>query len=397
MPDPALALAVTTADYQLAWPPAVFIQELCALAGVSEPERYLAGVPGPVAAARSTPPDRHRIDFLLRVAFVGDQPALDLDAAVAGDTQGPGTPDPAERTRVFVEALLALAPRLTPPRTPPPYWPERHGNSSPSPGVCAVNGRQRFAHLIRILLDEGFLGRTVPRSCVDDPTDGGELFSAVLLGALGVRALWPLQPDTWTDELFYGLIEVVHDLVARPRERHWHSDMGCGWHYSDYSIHTGRALYRWWINQLLTAAGLDLRLADDGEDTGRLVRTIDPARSDLVSQALTSPDIDARSRVEHAIALFRGREATEHDKRSAVVAVAAVLEQRRALIRAELGRPDEGALFRLANEFAIRHHRRDQHGDYDPAFLDWIFWWYLATIELTDRLLARDALHPPRS
>ena len=25
------------------------------------------------------------------------------------------------------------------------------------------------------------------------------------------------------------------------------------------------------------------------------------------------------------------------------------------------------------------------------AFLDWVFWWYLATIELTDRILARQA------
>ena len=26
--------------------------------------------------------------------------------------------------------------------------------------------------------------------------------------------------------------------------------------------------------------------------------------------------------------------------------------------------------------------------DYDPAFLDWVFWWDLATVELTDRILA---------
>jgi hypothetical protein len=25
----------------------------------------------------------------------------------------------------------------------------------------------------------------------------------------------------------------------------------------------------------------------------------------------------------------------------------------------------------------------------DPAFLEWIFWWYLATIELTDQIIAR--------
>jgi hypothetical protein len=37
-----------------------------------------------------------------------------------------------------------------------------------------------------------------------------------------------------------------------------------------------------------------------------------------------------------------------------------------------------------------------QRGDYDPVFLDWVFWWYLATVELTDRLLARqDAEQAP--
>jgi hypothetical protein len=40
---------------------------------------------------------------------------------------------------------------------------------------------------------------------------------------------------------------------------------------------------------------------------------------------------------------------------------------------------------------AIRHQDTKQHPDYDPMFLDWIFWSYLSTIELSDRLLARQA------
>ncbi|WP_326791133.1 hypothetical protein [Streptomyces sp. NBC_00151] len=31
--------------------------------------------------------------------------------------------------------------------------------------------------------------------------------------------------------------------------------------------------------------------------------------------------------------------------------------------------------------------RAGRHGDYDEAFLDWIFWRYLATVEPTDRLI----------
>jgi len=93
--------------------------------------------------------------------------------------------------------------------------------------------------------------------------------------------------------------------------------------------------------------------------------------------------------VHHAIASFRRREATAEDKRSALVTLAGILEERRQLIKADLGSADEGALFHIANKFAIRHQNMDEQGNYDPAFLDWIFWWYLGTVELTDRIITR--------
>jgi hypothetical protein len=68
-----------------------------------------------------------------------------------------------------------------------------------------------------------------------------------------------------------------------------------------------------------------------------------------------------------------------------------VLEERRALLKGVLYSGDEGALFEIANKFAIRHEGERQKSEYDPVFLDWIFWWYLATIELTDRVIARGA------
>ncbi|MGW1062559.1 hypothetical protein [Micromonospora rubida] len=120
-----------------------------------------------------------------------------------------------------------------------------------------------------------------------------------------------------------------------------------------------------------------------------MVQLVDNDRRVLVERALRSPDPKAGDQVQHAIALFRGRTATTQDKRSAVVTLAHVLERRRRLLKAELLRGDEGALFHIANEFAIRHENERQKSDYDLVFLDWIFWWYLATIELTDRLLAR--------
>lgn len=61
------------------------------------------------------------------------------------------------------------------------------------------------------------------------------------------------------------------------------------------------------------------------------------------------------------------------------------------LLKVELLSKDEGALFLIANQLNLRHRRVDQRSDYDEVHLDWLFWWYLATLDLTDRLLARQA------
>ena len=63
----------------------------------------------------------------------------------------------------------------------------------------------------------------------------------MLAERLGVADLWPLHPDAWDEDTFFGLIEVFHDLAVRPRDRHMHSYNGCGWHYSGFAIGSGTA------------------------------------------------------------------------------------------------------------------------------------------------------------
>ena len=130
-----------------------------------------------------------------------------------------------------------------------------------------------------------------------------------------------------------------------------------------------------------------VRTGRRGEDLGRLVAVTDDARSQLVHRALSDSPPDTAAGVRHAIALFRARDTSAERKRSAIFNLARILEERRALIKEHLGK-DEGALFEIANRFDLRHRRADQRGEYDEAFLDWIFWWYLATVELTNRLIA---------
>jgi hypothetical protein len=92
----------------------------------------------------------------------------------------------------------------------------------------------------------------------------------------------------------------------------------------------------------------------------RLVRVEPTGLEDLPEKALEEATPDTADRVLHAIALFRSRTAGVEERRSAIIALAGILEERRTLLKEELVTKDEGALFQIANTFAIRHQRADQ-------------------------------------
>jgi hypothetical protein len=352
------------ADYQLVWPKELFQAEAYALVNNTQPQDWA-----------------DRCELLLEDAFAGVAPR---DGFAEADGQSFGQ-------QKFLAALLRRAGTLkeaTADRAP--YWSERQRSRQPG-AISLLATAREFIRIIDDLEARGYFEKAFEKDCVDGPRDVDP--SAIFSRELDVTDVWPLNAKRLSEDtdLFCDVIEVLHDLVARPRARYFHSYGGCGWHYSVFSLEAGRVLYRWRVNRLLDRSDLGLRLATEGEDVGRLAVVTDDARTALAASMAARTDPGTGDVVRHAIALFRGRAATEHDKRSATIALAGVLEERRALLKAELVSGDEGALFQIANGFAIRHRRDNERADYDPAFLDWLFWWYLATIELTDRIIERQA------
>jgi len=357
------------ADYELVWAPDLF---------AAEARRILA----------RSQVDPDAVDLLLREAFRDYSVAEDVASPASFGSRGSGS-IASLSARDALAGLAEAAHSIRRFSAPRPYWPQRQGKDAPGPHLDAQRARWGFAGLIGELERTGYLDQAFPRPCVDDKDPPDPDPAAELETRLGLPGLWPLAPEEWDEATFYGLIEVYHDLVARPRMRHLHSYAGCGWHYSQFSVTAGREIYRWKINALLKAAGIGYALAGTGEDIGRLVATYDDGRAGLIDNILVNARPAAAGQVAHAVALFRSRAADAEYKRSAILTLAGLLEERRQLIKAELGSADEGALFQVANKFAIRHQRAGQQADYDPAFLDWIFWWYLATVELTDRIISR--------
>jgi hypothetical protein len=218
------------------------------------------------------------------------------------------------------------------------------------------------------LAERGYFEQAFEKDCVDDPSTVN--LSALIEELTGRPELWSMTPTQLAEDRdqFCDLVEVLHDLVSRPRSGYPHSYAQCGWHHQDFARSAGQTLYRWSVNKLLTRSEMGLRLADSGEDVGRLVEVTDDARAALLVKMTERSDSSTGDRVRHAIALFRARGSTEHDKRSAATALALVLEERRTLLKEQLFTKDEGALFRIANEFAVRHQNASQHPDYDPVF-----------------------------
>ena len=198
------------------------------------------------------------------------------------------------------------------------------------------------------------------------------------------------EPELWTELDLCDYVEVFHDLASWPTIGWYHGDYDCGWHPEGYSDRIGRTLYRWRMNSLLQQAEFKFRLADRGEDTGRMVRSVPRELGKLIDDALDS-ETGSRDDLDHAIALFRSRNSTRETQRSAVRSLAGILEERRQVLKERLLKKDEHALFQIANQFDLRHRNADQHSDYQAEFLEWIFYWYLATVKLTDILIADES------
>lgn len=396
----------SSADLELSWPPELFAAEARALL---EPRR--SGSAGWSDSA----------ELLLEEAFTGTVPLERFRSLEAPDhswgqaTDDPWAPSPRETPEAFLRELADTSSSLPRSDRPRPHWSSRRGqrsgevrlgtvSASPSVPMVTVDSRlaERFLRLVEDLIGRGYFEHALPARCEDDNDNDTDLAdpSLALLDRIGVPDLWPLATsrprwDPAVDrDTFYDLIEALHDLAARPRSRSYHSYWR-HWHYAEFSSPAGQHLYRWRVNRLLKLHGVDLRLAGSGEDLGRLVRIVDDERDDLVQRVVAAgPE---RSTREHAVALFRGRGVGVPEKRSAIVALYGLMEERRDLIKAELLTKDEAALFQIANQFTVRHRGADQRGDYDEAYLDWLFWWYLATVDLLDHLEARQAGGSPAS
>lgn len=207
---------------------------------------------------------------------------------------------------------------------------------------------------------------------------------------VGKPELWESAPETWSEEDLYQFIEVFHDLASRPTRTTttWRNDPYCRRHPAAPDPHSGRILYRWRINRLLATTPLMFRLANDGEQVGRMVPFRSPESEHLVTDVLIDPS-RSHDTVAGAIARFQNRSANIEEKRAAVKELGTALYERQSRLESKLKGDTKEHLQRIASGLREGSRNIAQYsGSHSEEFLEWVFYWHLSTIQLQDQITA---------
>jgi len=188
-------------------------------------------------------------------------------------------------------------------------------------------------------------------------------------------------------DMLFDFIEALHAVVSTPNfdEKKFR--------HTSFSKLKGQELLRNAINDDLALCTTPLKLLSNGQ----IVTLDDGALSELAEQAL---DVTATGEVKQAtvdtlhqsIGMYLKRGGTVSDKKTAIVELAGSLESLRPQVKMHLLSKDEGALFTIANEFAIRHQDAKQKSDYDKdIWYDYMFQVNLAAVLTVIRIIQKQS------
>jgi hypothetical protein len=199
-----------------------------------------------------------------------------------------------------------------------------------------------------------------------------------------------LKNTDMTEDKIFDTIEFLYDYVSVPGERvPITTDSGYSYYgYENYDKEAGRTEYSSYINNFLCRYRDGYELKD-----GKILSLgTNGIRDILLADVPVFGDKNIDHKVQRAIIKWRNRQLDINERREAVTELANAFEwlKKSSLLKSVLSKKDEGALFDIANNFAIRHHNPGQKQNYDKnIWYSWMFHFYLATFHAVARMIAK--------
>jgi hypothetical protein len=203
--------------------------------------------------------------------------------------------------------------------------------------------------------------------------------------------------DQITENNLFALIEFLHDRISKPGE--WvEMSTSSGYTYSDYATYdevAGKTEFREAANAILFDCEPSYELSSRGE-----IETLGSGGLQYILGAEIVPfdEINVDSKVALAIAKWKNRKRTLDDMKESVRLLADVFEflKKAKQLGIALDTSDASDLFKIANNFSIRHHNQQQKSNYDPfIWYSWMFHFYLATYHAAIRLIQKKSPAKP--
>jgi len=277
------------------------------------------------------------------------------------------------------------------------YHSQRTGKNTGTPKMTLEQARRTFKARFTGFENEGFFQEWFGKFCPDNRSPGrlgGDVEGAILL-SLNKTDLWPVEIrcESYSEDDLFDMIEFLYDRCSKGVESWNHNYYGCGTHYTKFDSKAGQAEFRAAMNEFLAVYGSGYELSDKGE----VLSKPEEGFEELMARPVASVDpknFDAQ--VAAARRKFLSRHATPADRLDAIRDLAAALEFIRPQVEKVLKTKDAADLYQIANRFGIRHNRPDQQTDYDQAiFYEWMFYYYLATIHASVRLMEKEGMVAP--
>ena len=183
----------------------------------------------------------------------------------------------------------------------------------------------------------------------------------------------------------FDLIEFFYDNIAKPYNFTFHQYNNCGIHVSGANYDLGKYEWREEVNKHL----VNFETAYTLEKNGHIEELPSSKGLTNLTQNIVPHDVPETidNRVNHACSLFLKGNSTIDEKRDALKNLADVLELLRDDVQSNIPNNEGRRIFEIANTFGIRHHNETQQTDYNQGvYYYWIFYSYLATIDLLARL-----------